>query len=316
MSRKMSDGDGLTGIRPDEVDFKSAAFINDPYPYYDLMRENSPILYREDWGMFFLTAFEDVNALLRDKRLGRSISGVMSREEVGLPPIPEEQAPFYRFNSQTLMDMEPPEHTRLKLLVMKAFTPGIAEKLRPRIEEIADELASRVLEAGQVDLLEGLATPLSVTVISELLGVPKADRHLLRPWSKDIVAMYELGGKESEETARKAVQAVEEFSDYLRGLVGQRRREPKDDLLSALVAAEEGGDQLSEDELIATSILILNAGHEATVNVVGNGMLALMQHQEQLALLRKRPELVGTAVEEMLRYDTPLPLFRRWVLHE
>ena len=298
------------------IDFHAPAVIADPYPTYALLREQAPVFYHEGWQMTFISRYEDVDWLLRDRRLGRQFSHVMSREEVGLPPIDSQLKPFQHMNDNMLMDKEPPEHTRLKALVQKAFTPRMVQSLRPRMEEIAGELIGRLLRRKEADLIETYAAPLSVTVIAELLGVPQADRHRLRPWSRDIVAMYEPGADAQDERARSAVQAVQEFSDYLKHLVQQKRRAPENDLLSALVAANEHGDQLTEDELIATSILILNAGHEATVNAVGNGILALTEHQQQLARLQQNSALVNGAVEEILRYDTPLPLFRRWVLQE
>jgi cytochrome P450 len=299
-----------------QIDFASPAFLANPYPYYDLMRAHAPILYRADWGMWFLSAYEDVNRLLRDRRLGRQITHLLTREQLGWPPIPEAHAPFYRMNDSFLMEKEPPDHTRLKALVLKVFTPRRVEALRPRVQAIADSLLDRIIDGGQMNLLEDFAVPLSVTVIADLLGIPQADRHQMRPWSADIVAMYELGNKEVEAVAGRAVRAVEEFSAYLRQLARQRRQRPGDDLISALAAVEDGGDRLSEDELIANCILLLNAGHEATVNAVGNGMLALFQHPDQMARLKSDPALTATAIEEMLRYDTPLPLFRRWVLED
>lgn len=303
-------------LSPMDIDFGSAAFLAEPYPYYAIMREQAPILHRPDQKLWFLSAYEDVSTLLRDSRLGRSILHVMTREEMGWPPTPEAYAPFYRMNDNSLGDMEPPSHTRIKSLTQKAFTPKTVANLRPRVKAIADSLVDTALAEGQLDALEGFAVPLSVTVIAELLGAPVADRDLMRAWSHRIVAMYELGGKDSDETARVATQAVEEFSAYLAALIEQRRAQPQADLLSALVAAEDGGERLSMDELIATSIMILNAGHEATVNVVGNGLFALISHPDQQALLRRDSSLIAPAIEEMMRYDTPLPLFRRWVLED
>jgi cytochrome P450 len=165
-----------------------------------------------------------------------------------------------------------------------------------------------------MDLLEDFAAPLAVTVIAELLGVPEPGRGRLRLWSSDIVAMYELGHTEAQ--AERAVQAVEEFSAFLRALAAERRRQPQDDLISALAQAEDGGQRLNEAELIASCILLLNAGHEATVHALANGIFALLRHPEQLERLRRDPALVGPALEEMLRYDTPVPIFRRWVLED
>lgn len=303
-------------ISPMDIDFSSAAFLAEPYPYYNIMREQAPILHRPAQKLWFLSAYNDVSALLRDSRLGRSILHVMTREEMGWPPTPEAYAPFYRMNDNSLGDMEPPSHTRIKSLTQKVFTPKTVANLRPRIKAIAESLVDVALAEGQLEALEGFAVPLSVSVICELLGAPVTDRDILRAWSHRIVAMYELGGKDSDETARIATRAVEEFSAYLAALIEQRRADPQADLLSALVAAEDGGKRLSMDELIATSIMILNAGHEATVNVVGNGLYALISHPDQLARLRQDSTLVATAVEEMMRYDTPLPLFRRWVLQD
>jgi cytochrome P450 len=306
----------FSNVDVDCINFLSQDFISNPYPYYDVMREKAPILFRNDWKMFFLSAFEDVNSLLRDSRLGRQFSHIMTREEAGLPPIVEAHKPFFYWRDNVLMDKEPPDHTRLKSLVLTAFTPRIVEGMRPHIYDISNQLADHIQELRYVDLLEEFAAPLSVRVISELLGVPEEDRHRLRPLSSNIVAMHELGAHSNERIARIAVKAVIEFSDYLRKLIEKRRLDPKEDLLSALIIAEESGDQLTEDELIATCIMLLNAGHEATVNALGNGILALLLHQEQLEILRQNPEFIGTAVEEMLRFDTPLPIFRRWVLQD
>jgi cytochrome P450 len=292
----------------------SAEFQRDPYPFYDQIRAESPILYWEDWDIWFLTRYEDVSALLRDRRLGRTMDHILSRAERGLPPLPAEEAPFHKLSQHSMFDKEPPEHTRLRSLVHKVFTPRRVENLRSQIQQIADNLLDRVQAQGCMDILADFAVPLPVTVIAELLGVPEADRPWLRPWSADIVAMYELD--HTEEQARRAVQAAVEFSNYLRDLARQRRRAPEDDLISALVAVEEAGDQLTEDELISTCILLLNAGHEATVNVIGNGMYAQLRHPDQMQRLLDQPELVNSAVEEMMRYDTPLQLFRRWVLED
>jgi cytochrome P450 len=292
----------------------SPQFRRDPYPVYDQLRAHAPILFMPEWNTSFLTAYEDVNLLLRDRRLGRSIDHVLTRAERVSETETGALAPFSKLSEHSLFDKEPPDHTRLRNLVHKAFTPRRVESLRERIHSIADGLIDQVEARGHMDLLADFAVPLPVIVIAELLGVPEDDRHRLRPWSQDIVAMYELDHTEGQ--ARRAVQAAIEFSDYLRALADQRRRAPQDDLISALVAVEDAGDQLSEDELISTCILLLNAGHEATVNVIGNGMLALLRHPDQLRRLIHDPALIASAVEEMLRYDTPLQLFKRWVLED
>jgi cytochrome P450 len=289
-------------------------FIANPYPVYAALRAENPVFWHEPSQMWFFAAHDDVTTLLRDRRFGRSILHVLSREALGWPPERADLEPFTRLGQHSMFDKEPPEHTRLKMLVHKVFTPRRVEGLRSQIQAIADALLDAAAPAGRMDLLDDFATPLPVTVIAELLGVPEADRHHLRPWSQAIVAMYELDHTPEQE--QRAVQAATEFADYLRALARQRRRAPQDDLISALALVEQQGDRLTEDELISTCVLLLNAGHEATVNVIGNGMLALLRHPEQLARLRDNPALTDRAVEEMLRYDTPLQLFRRWVLED
>ncbi|MBI1258013.1 MAG: cytochrome P450 [Chloroflexi bacterium] len=285
-------------------------FARDPYPIYDALRSTSPIFFSADLKMWFASAYDDVAALLRDRRLGRAFD----RAEANLPPKNPAYAPFSKLSEHSMFDKEPPDHTRLRSLVHKVFTPRRVENMRAQIETITSDLIDAVQPQGQMDLLEDFAVPLPVTVIAALLGVPDEDRHLLRPWSRDIVAMYELN--HTPEAAERAIQAAIDFSDYLRQLARQRKRAPQDDLISALATVEEAGDVLSEDELISTCVLLLNAGHEATVNVIGNGMWALFQNPDQLRLLRDQPATTKTAVEEMMRYDTPLQLFRRWILED
>lgn len=284
------------------IDPLSSQFIADPYPFYDHLRAARPILFDAGWKLWFFSAYEDIAALLRDRRLGRDLEGA---------PKPDPRTPFGWLHANSLMEKEPPDHTRLRGLVNKAFTPARVEALRPLIEQTAQILLDGVIQRGEMDLLAEFAEPLPVLVIADLLGVPQEARHQLRPWSNQIVAMYELAP--SAEDERRANRAVSEFAAFLRRLAAERKLQPQDDLISALVAAEEQGSRLSEDELIATCILLLNAGHEATVNAIANGMLALFRHPDQYDLLRRQPEWLKTAVEEMLRYDTPLQLFRRWV---
>jgi cytochrome P450 len=297
-----------------QFDPNSPDFQANPYPFYDAIRAEAPITFWEQGNMWLFTRYDDITALLRDKRLGRTMDHIISRDERNIPPILEAEAPFYKLSQHSMFDKEPPDHTRLRSLVHKVFTPRRVENLRGRIQSITDELLDRVVERGRMDILEDFAVPLPVTVIAELLGVPETDRHLLRPWSRDIVTMFELG--HTDEQSRRAVQAAVEFSDYLRALAHERHLNPGEDLISALVLVEEAGDQLTEDELISTCVLLLNAGHEATVNVIGNGMLALLKHPDQLTTLLQNPALINSTVEEMMRYDTPLQLFRRWILED
>ncbi|SET83460.1 cytochrome P450 [Nonomuraea wenchangensis] len=285
-------------------------FVAHPYPVYDELRRERPVCYYEPTDQWLVSRHSDVNALLRDRRLGRSYLHVATHEEFGRPPEPEFQEPFWRVVRAGMLDVEPPVHTRLRRLVSKAFTPRMVESLRPRVRAIAGGLADAFVEKGGGDLLAEVAEPLPVTVIAEMLGIPESDRHLLRPWSADICGMYELNpGIEAQHTA---VRAASEFAAYLRDLARVRRTAPGDDLVSALAQIPE----LTEDELIGTCVLLLNAGHEATVNVTGNGWWSLFRNPEELARLRADRSLLPTAVEELLRWDTPLQMFERWVLED
>ena len=297
------------GFAPWEV-----SFIANPYPVYAEMRGRAPVLYDDQTDHWLVSRYADVNALLRDRRFGRTYLHAATHEEMGRPAEPEWHAPFWHLIRSGILDMEPPDHTRVRRLVAKAFTPRMVENLRGRIQGLMDGLVDRVLGAGEVDLIASVAEPLPVAVIAELLGVPETDRHLLRPWSAEICLMYELNP--SDEYAWRAVKASEEFSDYLRALSRERRARPRDDLVSAMAQVLDDGDRLTEDELIGTCVLLLNAGHEATVNMTGNGWWTLFRHPEQLERLRADHSLVANAVEELMRFDTPLQMFERWVLED
>jgi cytochrome P450 len=288
----------------------SPLFVAHPYDVYANLRENEPVSWFEPTGQYLISRHEDVNALLRDRRLGRSYLHVATHAEMGRPDDPDYPEPFWHVIRNGMLDLEPPDHTRLRRLVSQAFTPRRVEALRPTVQRIADRLVDDFVADGGGDLVARVAEPLPVTVIAEMLGVPDADRHLLRPWSADICGMYELNP--SRAAADAAVRACLEFSDYLRALAAERRADPRDDLITALTQV----DGLTEDELIGTCVLLLNAGHEATVNTTGNGWWALFRNPGELARLRAEPELLPTAVEELMRYDTPLQMFERWVLED
>lgn len=301
--------DALAAFTPQEI-----GFIANPYPAYEELRRAGRIHYDERTDHWLVTRHADVNALLRDRRFGRTYLHVATPAEMGRPAEPEDQAPFWHVIRNGMLDREPPDHTRLRSLVSKAFTPRRVEQMRDTIQRIVAGLVDDGLARGEFDLLATVLEPLPVTVIAELLGIPEADRHLLRPWSAEICLMYELNP--SEDYARRAVRASIEFSDYLRDLSRGRRANPGSDLISALAEVVEAGDRLTEDELIGTCVLLLNAGHEASVNGSGNGWWALFRNPDQLARLRADHSLLPTAVEELLRYDTPLQLFERWVLED
>jgi cytochrome P450 len=301
-------------VTPLELGFdpSDASFIADPYPVYRRLRDEHPILWNPATRQWLVSRHADVNRLLRDRRLGRTYLHQATHAEMGRPEPPAWHAPFHELNDVGMLDMEPPDHTRLRRLVLKAFTPRTVEAMRTRIQAIVDGLIDDLGEAGEADLIADFVEPLPVTVIAELLGVPAADRHRLRPWSHDFCLMYELDPPEA--SARKAVRAASEFGAYLRDLLAERQRRPGDDLISALAAVVDDGDTLTETELIGTCVLLLNAGHEASVNGAGNGWWTLFRHPDSLARLRGEPTLLPTAIEELLRFDTPLSLFERWVL--
>ncbi|TFV80173.1 cytochrome P450 [Blastococcus sp. CT_GayMR20] len=286
------------------LDLADPAVVADPYPAFAHAREVAPVQWHEGLGLWLAFTHAESNAVLRDRRLGR---------------IWKDKDPAERFESfnlihrNAILEMEPPNHTRLRRLISTAFARGHVERLRPWVEELARRLVDELLEesAGSrpVDLLT-MAEQLPVAVIAELLGVPEADRPLLRPWSNAIVKMYEYDRTREREEA--AERAADEFVTYLRGLAADRRRNPGDDLVSSLVEIRDAeGDRLTEDELVTTCILLLNAGHEATVNVTGNGTLALLRHPGELARLRADRSLLPTAIEELMRFDSPLQLFER-----
>ena len=301
--------DALAAFQPQEI-----GFIADPYPAYDELRRAGRIHYDERTDHWLITRHADVNALLRDRRFGRSYLHLATHEEMGHPPDPELQAPFWHVIRNGMLDREPPDHTRLRSLVSKAFTPRRVAEMRDTIQGIVDSSVDAALAKGELDLLADVLEPLPVTVIAELLGIPEVDRHLLRPWSAEICLMYELNP--SEEYARRATQASIEFGDYLADLSRGRRADPGSDLISGLTQVVVEGDRLTEDELVGTCVLLLNAGHEASVNGSGNGWWALFRNPGELERLRADPSLLLTAVEELLRYDTPLQLFERWVLED
>ena len=297
------------GFLPDDP-----GFIADPYPVYSRLRGDHPVLYDEATDHWLISRYEDVNGLLRDRRFGRTYLHVATHEEMGRDPEPLALDPFWHLVRSGILDMEPPDHTRVRKLVSKAFTPRMVESLKPRVAAIVNRLVDDVAGTGEFDLIARVAEPLPVEIIAEMLGVPEADRRHLRPWSAEICLMYELNP--SEEYQRRAVAASVEFTGYLRDLSRERRREPREDLVTGLTQVVDEGRTLSEDELIGTCVLLLNAGHEATVNATGNGWWALFRNPDQLAGLRADHSLVPRAVEELLRYDTPLQMFERWVLED
>ncbi|MFJ5876072.1 cytochrome P450 [Streptomyces sp. NPDC093088] len=285
----------------------SPEFVADPYPAYAALRAGGRAHWHEPTRQWLIPHHEDVSALLRDRRLGRTYAHRFTHEEFGREAPDPAHEPFHTLNDHGLLDLEGADHARIRRLVSKAFTPRTVENLAPTVRRLAAGLVGDLLAAGGGDLQALVAEPLPVAVIAEMLGIPEEDeeRGRLRPWSAAICGMFELNP--SEETARRAVEASIEFSSYLRELLAKRRADPGPDLISALLAVPE----LTEQEMISTCVLLLNAGHEATVNTTVNGWRILLQEG-----VRPRLENLSTAVEELLRYDTPLQMFERWVLDD
>lgn len=291
------------------LDFQAADFVADPYPHLSELRRQGPMLWHEPSGRWLATTHDAVSATLRKRALGRIWN---DWEPVG------EMEPFNSLHRNQMMENEPPGHTRLRRLVAGAFNRGHVERMRPRVEQLASGLLDKL--DGTVDILGAYAEPLPVLVIADLLGVPGDDHVMLRDWSQAIVHMYEQGV--DDETRKDAVDASRAIGDYVREVVAERVKDPRDDLISDLIAERERGGhglsapdsgvgKLSEDELVASVVLLLNAGHEASVNVFGNGIHALLTHPDQLARVVSGEVPVLTALEELIRFDAPLQLFER-----
>lgn len=303
-----------TAARRVSQDPRDPAFYTDPYSAYDVIHAALPVFWWEEYGYWCFARHADVNALLRDRRFGRQVLHVMSREELGFAEPPEHFAPVCAFEQHSLLELEPPEHTRLRALVNRAFLSRVVERLRPRIEQVAHECINRFEASGEIDLLEHFATPIPVVVIAELLGVPPEMGPQLVAWSHDMVAIYQA--RRDEALERRAAHATLEFSAYIREQLEAKRRAPGEDLISTLLAAREDGQQLSEAELVSTTILLLNAGHEATVHAIGNGVHALLGERVDARAIFSDPTRAPAAVEEVLRFDPPLHLFTRFCLED
>src|SRR5262245_11569863 len=282
-----------------DLNFFDPDFHADPYPTYHRLRTADPV-HRHSLGFFVLTRYDDVSAFLRDPRFGKSGYQALFDSRLGAGP----DGPWLALS---MLFRDPPDHTRLRALVNKAFTPRVVEALRGHVQDIVDRLLARVAGAGQMDVIEDLAYPLPVIVISELLGVPLGEGDLVKQWSRDIArAIDAIALPVGPEVVERGRRATEAMVGYFRRLIGERRGKPGPDLLSGLIEAEEAGDRLSERELLSTCILLYVAGHETTVNLIGNGLLALLYHPDERRRLQDDPGLLTAAIEEFLRYDGPV----------
>jgi cytochrome P450 len=288
-------------------------FYEDPYPQYRQLREKDPFHKSMLTGGWVLSRHRDISAVLRDPRF--------LADNRKLPEWPRFREEMIRSGALTekeadqrmMLTSDPPDHTRLRSLINRAFTPRAVEALRPRMEEIVEEQLSRAATDGRMDVIADLASPLPVIVISEMLGVPTADREQFTRWSHGVARSV---GNVTTDEQRIATGAERELRAYLAAIVEQRRREPREDLLSALVAAEQDGDKLSMDEVYSMAVLLLVAGNETTTNLIGNGLIALLRHPEQAAALRENPSLAASAIEELLRFDSPVQMTTRFSLED
>jgi cytochrome P450 len=298
--------------RPPELpfDLTDPGFIADPYPGLNALRETAPIVYDERLGRRFVTRHADVRACLRDKRLGRNFRHLGTEEEFHAEPLDPRWADFWASERWSLLWLEPPEHTHIRKLVAAAFTPRAVESMRGPAERLARSLLESLGE--RFDLLYDYAQPYSITLICELLGVPTNRHRDLLDWSHAIVKMYEFDTTDAQ--AIEANDAAREFRAYVLDLIEERRAEPRDDMVSGLVEARVDGERLSDDQIVSTVVVLLNAGHEATVNTVGNGFRALAAHPDEWRRLVSGEVPAAHAIEELIRWDPPLQLFERWVL--
>jgi cytochrome P450 PksS len=280
-------------------DISSPAFKADPFPYYRRLRDESPVapvVLPNRMTVWLVTRYDDVVTALRDERFPKTRANIPG-PKVFLPPTPR----VFRPLNHHMLNADPPDHTRLRALVSRAFTPALVEGMRGRVQQIADGLLDAVAGQRRVDLRRDYALPLPTTVIAEMLGVPVEDRHRFQGWTRAILMSTGSGWG-----VWKSMPAVWMFLRYIRRLVAARRAEPRDDLTSALVRAEEAGDRLTGEELVAMIFLLLVAGHETTVNLIANGVSALLEHPPEMGRLRADEKLVAPAVEELLRFTSPV----------
>jgi cytochrome P450 len=304
----------MTGFDPYHPDF-----IADPYPVYRRLIAESPVFEDEKWGLTFFATHRDVSAILKDReRFGRDFRHRLDIDEVD-PDLyrriyPPQWPTWTRYIRESFIDLEPPRHTRLRRLVSAAFTRRSSEAFRAKLEDASARIVEHALEQGEIEIIADFATPVPLAMIAELMGVPPADQPQLVAWSHRIVRVFDT--TITPEAGEAAEQAVKDFVAYLEDLVSYRRTSPGDDLVSAMLAVEESGDVLTDEEIVGTSILTLNAGHEATVHAIGNALYALARDPVAYGKLRDGSADVSSAVDELLRFDSPLQMFERWVLED
>jgi cytochrome P450 len=293
--------------------------IADPYPVYARYRETEPV----HWGMaakpqlpgaWYLFRYQDVMQVLEDRRFGRE--GHKVRDDIDTAPVPKAYKGFSSMVSNWMVFRDPPNHTRLRLLVNKAFSPKTLENLRPTIVDIADALLERLKNRTEIDLIDDFAFPLPVMVIAALLGVDPEDRFAFREWALALQHASASRLTPSSEVYEQAEAATQSFIEYFQNAIALRHIQPRNDLITALAKARYEGDKLNDEEILATCIHLLTAGHETTINLIAKGTLALLRNPQQLELLRAHPELISSAVEELIRYDSPVQMLSRWAYED
>lgn len=291
-------------------------FARDPYRIYRYLRENHPVYYFKEWDLYLLSCYEDIATLVNDPRLVRTLDHILPVEEVSARRKAEnwDRTPnLSRYVRINILDSEGEYHDRLRQLVFRIFTPVRVAALRGFVQSHVDRCLENVIKRGEMDFIEDFAAQIPGHVIGALLGVPETERPRLRQWTEDIVQFFEP--ERSPEQVQLAEDTTTELADYLVSLFEKRLEKPEDDLISELVAAEAEG-KLNRDELISTCTILLGGGHGSTIDVSGNGMLALLKHPGQLERLRNDPSIMPTAIQEMFRYDSPLPYFHRYLLED
>ena len=303
-----------TNTRRVSLDGRNPAFYSDPNRVYALLHEHCPTFYWEEQKQWFFTSYDHVNALLRDRRFGRQILHIADRDEIGLPPPAPHLENFDLAERYSLLELEPPEHTRLRTLVNRAFVSRHIERLRPEIAKLSERLIDGFEKDGETELLSSFADIIPVTMIARMIGIPDEMGPRLLKWSHDYVGMYMF--KRTVEDEYAADQSAREFADYVKSLIAERRRNPKEDLLTHMIHTEHKGQYLTDDELVSTTIVLLNAGHEATVHQIGNSVRVILESGADPAQLFKDDATTERTVEETLRICAPVHIFQRWALED
>jgi cytochrome P450 len=291
---------------------RNPAFYGNPNAAYAALHAHCPTFYWEEQKQWFFTGYDHVNALLRDRRFGRQILHIASREELGLPEPDQHVANFDLAERFSLLELEPPEHTRLRTLVNRAFVSRHVEKMKPELAELANTLIDQFAHKGEVELLSAFADIIPVTMIARMIGIPEEMGPQLLKWSHAYIRMYLFGRTRADEDG--AEKASKEFSDYVKTIIAERRANPRDDLLTHMIHTEHKGQYLTEDELVSTTIVLLNAGHEATVHQIGNSVRMILDSGYAPTELFRDEATTERTVEESLRICAPVHIFQRWAL--